>query len=175
MSESFTFLSRVPHFEPAALDVPAPPLPARPDAPSGGRHASGRGRHRPSPHSGASPRTTATAQPDTLPLPPRDVQRFTEQAFRLVLEVLDRRRNVRQLRPLVSPSLVDVVRTLALADSPGRRLGVATLVRVHLRAVDPGGFEAFGTYGRGPRVFVIAARVERASDTGWIVTSLVIG
>ncbi|MFC9555125.1 Rv3235 family protein [Rhodococcus sp. NPDC056960] len=174
MSESYTFLSRVPHFEPAARDVPAPPLPAGPDAPAGGRHAPGRGRHRPSPHSGASPRSPA-APPDTAPLPPRDVHRFTEQAFRLVLEVLDRRRNVRHLRPLVSPPLIDVVRTLALADSPGRRLGVATLVRVHLRAVEPGAYEAFGTYGRGPRVFVIAARVERASDTGWTVTSMVVG
>ncbi len=174
MSESYTFLSRVPRFEPAAGDVPAPPLPGRSAVPSGGRHAAGRGRHRSSPHSGASPRTAAT-RPGTLPLPSPDVQRFTEQAFRLVLEVLDRRRNVRQLRPLVTPSLVDVVRTLALSESPARRLGVATLVRVHLRAVEPCAFEAFGTYGRGPRIFVIAARVEQQSDTGWTVTSLVIG
>jgi len=174
MSESYTFLSRVPRFEPAAGDVPAPPLPGRSAVPSGGRHAAGRGRHRSSPHSGASPRN-ATTQTGTLPLPPPDVQRFTEQAFRLVLEVLDRRRNVRQLRPLVTPSLVDVVRTLALSESPARRLGVATLVRVHLRAVEPCAFEAFGTYGRGPRIFVIAARVEQESDTGWTVTSLVIG
>ncbi len=87
---------------------------------------------------------------------------------------------MRQLRPLLAPSLVDVVRTHASADSPARRLGVATLVRVHLRAVEPravepGAVEAFGTYSRGPRIFVIAACVERVSDTGWTITSLVIG
>ncbi|MFC9355574.1 Rv3235 family protein [Rhodococcus sp. NPDC057014] len=174
MSESYTFLSRVPRFEPAAGDGTAPILPGSTAAPSGARHPRGHARHRSSPHSGASPRTAA-AHPGTLPIPSPDVQRFTEQAFRLVLEVLDRRRNVRQLRPLVTPSLVDVVRTFALAESPARRLGVAALVRVHLRAVEPCVFEAFGTYGRGPRIFVIAARVEQQSDTGWTVTSLVIG
>ena len=174
MSESYTFLSRVPRFEPAAGGGAAPILPGGSAAQSGARHPLGHGRHRSSPHSGASPRTAAR-HPGTLPIPSPDVQRFTEQAFRLVLEVLDRRRNVRQLRPLVTPSLVDVVRTLALSESPARRLGVATLVRVHLRAVEPCAFEAFGTYGRGPRIFVIAARVEQQSDTGWTVTSLVIG
>ncbi|OUS96241.1 Rv3235 family protein [Rhodococcus sp. NCIMB 12038] len=173
MSESYTFLSRVPRFEPAVGDDAAPILPGHSEPP-GALHTRGHARHRSSPHSGASPRGAAT-HPGTLPIPSPDVQRFTEQAFRLVLEVLDRRRNVRQLRPMVTPSLVDVVRTFALAESPARRLGVATLVRVHLRAVEPCVFEAFGTYGRGPRVFVIAARVEQQSDTGWTVTSLVIG
>ena len=174
MSESYTFLSRAPRFEPAAGDDTEPILPGSSAAHSGARHPRGYGRHRSSPHSGASPRTAVT-HPGTVPIPSPDVQRFTEQAFRLVLEVLDRRRNVRQLRPLVTPSLVDVVRTHALTESPARRLGVATLVRVHLRAVEPCAFEAFGTYGRGPRIFVIAARVEQQSDTGWTVTSLVIG
>lgn len=174
MSESYTFLSRAPRFEPAAGDDAEPILPGRSETQPGARHTRGHGRHRQSPHSGASPRSAAT-HPGTLPVPSPDVQRFTEQAFRLVLEVLDRRRNARQLRPLLTPSLVDVVRTFALAESPARRLGVAALVRVHLRAVEPCVFEAFGTYGRGPRVFVIAARVEQKSDTGWTVTSLVIG
>ena len=173
MSESYTFLSRVPNYEPPAGEALGA---AGPAVLSGTRRAPGRGRHsspaRSSAHSGTSPRSS----PDvTRPRAAADAQRFTEHAFRLVLEVLDRRRNVRQLRPVVVPSLLDVARTLALAESPSRRLGVATLLRVHLRVLDDNTLEAFGTYGRGPRVFVIAARVERKSDTGWIVTSMVVG
>ncbi|AOW92226.1 hypothetical protein BFN03_04560 [Rhodococcus sp. WMMA185] len=173
MSESYTFLSRAPRFEPAAQAVSAPPPAVSRSAPSTGRHTLGRGRSRPSPHSGTSPRPRPSAGPGS-PLAP-DAQRFTEQAFRLVLEVVDRRRNVRQLRPLLSPSLLDVIRAHAVADSPTRQLGAATLVRVHLRAIEPSAFEAFGTYSRGRRIFVIAARVEQVPDTGWTITSIVIG
>ncbi|MEV0946048.1 Rv3235 family protein [Rhodococcus sp. NPDC049939] len=170
MKEPHTFLSRVPRFEPVAQAASAPPVPAPCAAPSGVRHSTGRHRHRSSSHSGASPRSTPTA---CRPAP--DARRFTERSFRLVLEVVDRRRNVEQLRPLLTPSLVDVIRAYASADSPARRLGAATLVRVHLRAIEPHAVEAFGSYSRGQRIFVIAARVERASDTGWTITSLVLG
>ncbi|MFZ2172607.1 MAG: Rv3235 family protein [Rhodococcus sp. (in: high G+C Gram-positive bacteria)] len=127
-----------------------------------------------------SPRPGNSSSSGAAHCAPPDAQRFIEHAFRLVLEVLDRRRNAQQLRPLVAAPLVDVVRTLALASSPARRLGVATLRRVHLRPLDSGKFdcpaaEAFGTYGRGSRVFVIAARVEKVPATGWTITSLVIG
>ena len=93
------------------------------------------------------------------PLPPNEALVFAEAALRRVLEVIDRRRPVAQLRPLVSPALIDSVIALARAH----RSVAATLRRSLQRAVDAdqvSAAELFATYTRGQRVHAIAARIE---------------
>ncbi|MFD4264167.1 Rv3235 family protein [Rhodococcus sp. NPDC058481] len=108
-----------------------------------------------------------------------EAQRFAEHALRLTLEVLDRRRPPAQLRPLLAPALVDLVAALSRRPLAARRLGVASLLRVHLRPSDLDTVEVFGSYSRGPRMFAVAARLERTpaaeSLGGWRVTSLQVG
>lgn len=95
---------------------------------------------------------------------------FAELALRRVLEVVDRRRPLAQLRPLMSPPLLDVVVTL----SQSRHGAAATLRRVRLRATGPADAEVFATYTRGRRVRAIAARIEFHSGR-WQLTALQIG
>jgi hypothetical protein len=102
-----------------------------------------------------------------------------------VLEVIDRRRPVAQLRTLLAPSVIDTV--IALTRSS--HTAAARLCRVRLRMVDgdlsahevrsdcdlPGAAaEVFGTYTRGPRVHAIAARVARDGDR-WRIVALQLG
>jgi hypothetical protein len=107
---------------------------------------------------------------------------FADAALRRVLEVIDRRRPVVQLRPLLAPSLVDSVlsagRSLAGAESDG----AAVLRRMRVQPAgrhDPDtAAEVFGTYSRGDRVHAIACRVEQvpaAEGTRWLVVALHIG
>lgn len=96
---------------------------------------------------------------------------FAELALRRVLEVVDRRRPLSQLRPLMRPRLLDVVVTL----TQSRHGAVATLRRVRLRAAPgPADAEVFATYTRGRRVRAIAARIEFRSGR-WQLTALQIG
>ncbi len=108
------------------------------------------------------------------PLPPRAAVVFADAALRRVLEVVDRRRPIAQLRPLVTPALIDSV--VALVRSA--HTAAAVLRRVRLRLVDGDGdaAEVFATYTRGQRVRAIAARVERTSaDDRWRIVALQIG
>jgi hypothetical protein len=98
-------------------------------------------------------------------LPPRAAMVFADAALRRVLEVVDRRRPIAQLRPLVTPALVDTV--TALTRTP--HMAAATLRRVRLRMVDDEAAEVFGSYTRGPRVLAIAARIELHRDRWRIV------
>ncbi|ORB17167.1 hypothetical protein BST37_05345 [Mycobacterium noviomagense] len=103
---------------------------------------------------------------------------FADAALRRVLEVIDRRRPVAQLRPLLTPGLVESV--LALSPGSPRGHGAAVLRRVRLQAVGPddaaNAVEVFGTYSRGRRVHAIACRVERVAEgNGWQVVALHIG
>ena len=91
-------------------------------------------------------------------------------ALRRVLEVIDRRRPVAQLRPLVAPVLIDAVVGMARTT----HTATATLRRVRLRMVDDEAAEVFGSYTRGQRVRAIAARVERHRDR-WRIVALQIG
>jgi hypothetical protein len=98
---------------------------------------------------------------------------FADAALRRVLEVVDRRRSVAQLRPLVSPALVDAV--TALARTP--QIAAATLRRVRVRMVVDGNAtqaEVFGTYTRGPRTMAIAGRIEYRENR-WRIIALQIG
>jgi hypothetical protein len=104
------------------------------------------------------------------PQPPRAAVVFADAALRRVLEAIDRRRPVAQLRPLVAPALIDAV--IALARTT--HTATATLRRVRLRMIDDEAAEVFGSYTRGQRVRAVAARVERHRD-GWRIVALQIG
>lgn len=104
-----------------------------------------------------------------------DARRGAEQALRLVLEVLDRRRPAERMGKLFAPSVVESVRTIATKQPPGLRLGAASLRRVHVTRTAKNAAEVFGTYARGPRMFAVAARIEHIGGTrrpGWTMTSL---
>jgi hypothetical protein len=99
-------------------------------------------------------------RPPRDPLPPRAAMLFADAALRRVLEVVDRRRPIAQLRPLVTPALIDTVTALTRAPHSA----AATLRRVRVRMVDSESAEVFGTYTRGPRTLAVAARIELHRD-----------
>jgi hypothetical protein len=107
---------------------------------------------------------------------------FADAALRRVLEVIDRRRPVAQLRPLVAPALIDTVIELSRVSHVRAARGhsvrtAARLHRIRLRMVDGSqGAEAevFGTYTSGPRVRALAARIELYRDR-WRIVALQIG
>ncbi|OBC08432.1 hypothetical protein A5784_07280 [Mycobacterium sp. 852013-50091_SCH5140682] len=102
--------------------------------------------------------------------PQTESTQFAEAVLRRVLEVIDRRRPPAQLRPLISPQVLDAV--LAL---PARQAAAATLRRVRLRAAPgPGAAEVFATFTRGPRVHAIAAKIELHGGR-WQLTALQVG
>lgn len=110
------------------------------------------------------------------PTPPEPVASrgavvFADAAVRRVLEVIDRRRPVAQLRPLLTPALIETV--LAMTRHP--HATAATLRRIRLRVVDDGAAaEVFGTYSRGQRIRAIAARIAFDGQR-WRVVALQIG
>lgn len=107
--------------------------------------------------------------------PPRVAVVFADAALRRVLEVIDRRRPIAQLRPLLAPALTDIVTALTRYPHTGGTTAAATLRRVRLRMVDDGhAAEVFGTYRRGPRVRAIAARIALDGDR-WRIVALQIG
>lgn len=89
----------------------------------------------------------------------------------MVLEVLDGRRGVVQLRPLADPVVVSAVQTLARTGVAERRLGAAVLAGVRIVPVERGTAEVFGGYERGGRRFAVAARIT-ARRGEWRVTAL---
>ena len=118
-------------------------------------------------------------QAAALSAPMRQAAIFVDAALRRVLEVIDRRRPVAQLRPLLLPSLVDSVLSVSRA---GGDQGAAVLRRMRLQPVGhrdrETAAEVFGTYSRGNRIHAIACRVERLPDgaaTRWQVVALHIG
>lgn len=111
-----------------------------------------------------------------VPAPPAAVM-FADATLRRVLEVVDRRRPVNQLRGLLAPPLIDITQTLARVPQAG---GAAVLRRIRLRSIAAAAdaqvdaAEVFATYTRGPRVRAIAARVELVAGR-WQVVALQIG
>lgn len=108
--------------------------------------------------------------------PPPAAVAFAEAALRRVLEVIDRRRPIAQLKPLLAYPLIDTVAAHANLRMPA----TATLRRVGLRLTDTAGTappaaEVFATYTRGRRVRVIAARIEQDNTNRWRVVALQIG
>ncbi|HYZ67311.1 MAG TPA: Rv3235 family protein [Mycobacterium sp.] len=111
--------------------------------------------------------------PPREPLPPHAALLFADAALRRVLEIVDRRRPIAQLRPLVAPALIDTVTTLTCAP----QTAAATLRRVRVRMVvddDTTQAEVFATYTRGPRVRAIAGRIE-CRDGRWRIVALQLG
>ncbi|GFG51682.1 hypothetical protein CQY20_10455 [Mycolicibacterium agri] len=191
--------SQIP-FEPGAFTAPVidyepPPLTAAGRAvgcatPSAA--ALHRGQRRPLRSPEPSPALAAPdiapppAPPDIAPppaapdiAPPPAAASFADAALRRVLEVIDRRRPITQLRPLLTPRLLDMVFTQARSSGPVK---AAVLRRVRLRtaAVDenepdqPVAAEVFATYTRGPRMRAIAGRIE-VIDGRWRLVALQIG
>jgi Family of unknown function (DUF6459) len=110
----------------------------------------------------------------------RQAAMFADAALRRVLEVIDRRRSVAQLRPLLAPSLVDSVPSLG--HSAAGHQGAAVLRRVGVQLVANRGpetaAEVFGSYSRGHRIHAIACRVEEVPASNgmrWQVVALHIG
>jgi len=120
-------------------------------------------------------RTTRSVRsvPHTVPrdpLPPRAAVAFADAALRRVLEVVDRRRPIAQLRPLVAPALIDTL--TALTRVP--QTAAATLQRSRVRMVDTQAGELFATYTRAQRVRAIAGRIEYR-DGRWRIVALQLG
>ncbi len=85
--------------------------------------------------------------------------------------MIDRRRPIAQLRPLLTPPLLDMVFTLARGAGP-ERAAVLRRVRLQAAAVDERdphqavAAEVFATYTRGRRVRAIAGRIEVTTGGG---------
>jgi Family of unknown function (DUF6459) len=131
------------------------------------------------PSSAALHRSPRRSRPLPPPAPPPAAAAFADAALRRVLEVIDRRRPIAALRPMLTPPLLDMV--FALARTAGSDKA-AVLRRVRLRTVDVDGqappqstaAELFATYTRGPRVQAIAGRVELIEGR-WRLVALQVG
>ena len=119
------------------------------------------------------------AQPPTQPTGPdmRAAAAFADAALRRVLEVIDRRRPLAQLRPLLATGLVD-----SLLAGPTRHAdgGAARLRRVLAQPSRSDGTaaEVAANYSRGDRVHAIACRIEQvptATGPRWQVVALHMG
>ena len=135
----------------------------------------------PTPAAGAlhrlTPRPVRRPSGTREPTPPRSAVVFAETALRQLLEVIDRRRPVAQLRPLMTPVLAERV----IARAAATRTASTSMLRVRSRAVDVAGpdtevgaVEVFGSFHRAGRVPASAARRERYRD-GWRIVALQIG
>ena len=162
----------VVEYEPERQSVPRNVPPCRPSS-----HATVR-RARPAPRRPYSGRPTGqheAATTSVLSPSMRQAAIFADAALRRVLEVIDRRRPLAQLRSLLAPSLVDSV--LSVGRAPAGREGAAVLRRMRLQPVGhpATAAEVFGCYSRGDRIHAIACRVERSADTRWLGVALPIG
>jgi Family of unknown function (DUF6459) len=167
------FTSPVVDYEPPPVGIAPVPLPnvaagACPSPSSAALH-----RHTPRPGvPSACGGLRPVPRPPETPLP-RAAAVFAEAALRRVLEVIDRRRPVGQLRPLLTQPLLDTVVTLSRSRSAA---AAATLRRVRLRSAGTDAAEVFATYTRGERVRAIAARIELTPGVDrWQVVALQIG
>jgi len=152
--EPTSFTSPIVDYEPAPVGVTAcpPPSPAA--------------LHRRTPR----PIRSVAAHPVREPNASHEALVFADAALRRVLEVVDRRRPIAQLRPLVTPALIDTI--IAMAQTP--HTAAATLRRVRLRMVNDEAAEVFATYTRGQRLRAVAARVDRINER-WRIVGLQIG
>ena len=126
-------------------------------------------RPRKTPHNGTSPSTGFTHAPEPR-LVGADI--FWNRSLRLVLETVDRRRNPRQLKGVLTPSVLEVVAQLYTSDSSARKLGGAAVHRTHVQAVSESTAEVCATYTRGTQTFAVAGRIDHTDETGWTVTAL---
>ena len=180
-------------YEPPTQDVPRDVPQCRPSSHATLGRRSARAPRRPHLGEPGRPQQTPAAEvTDITSAPMRQAAIFADAALRRVLEVIDRRRPAAQLRPMLAPSLVDSVLSVARSAAgpaparasghpPGQE-GAAVLRRMRLQ---PSGHrdpetaaEVFGSYSRGDRFHAIACRVEQVRDgdrTRWLVVALHIG
>ena len=162
--EPGAFTTPVVDYEPPPFDIAVGPAPCPAPSPTA--------LHR-TPRRGLRPveRTASELAP------PAAAASFADAALRRVLEVIDRRRPIAQLRPMLTPPLLDMVFTLTRAAGPEK---AAVLRRVRLRTVALGdarqatAAEVFATYTRGQRVRAIAGRIE-LKEGRWRMVALQIG
>jgi hypothetical protein len=159
--------SRIPH-EPPSLTTPIIDCEPPPVGITACLPPSPAALHRRTPRS-----LRPVGRPARDPMPPRAALEFADAALRRVLEVVDRRRPIAQLRSLVTPALIDTVTALTRVPHTGDT-AAATLRRVRLRVVDGDAAEVFGTYTRGRRVLAVAARIELHRDR-WRIVALQLG
>nr|WP_232068755.1 Rv3235 family protein [Mycobacterium mantenii] len=180
-SGAFTVIPVV-DYEPPTQDaprtVPQCRQPSRPPLRRRSGHLPPRG------YTGAPSRPAAPDSGAVISARLRQAAVFADAALRRVLEVIDRRRPAAQLNPLLAPSLVDSVASVArsAAGHGGGNRGAAVLRRMRLQPAghrDPdSAAEVFGSYSRGNRIHAIACRVEQVSGAGgtrWMVVALHIG
>lgn len=159
-AERASLTSRVVDYEPTPTEVSVPACPAPSPA----------ALHRRTPRM-LRPAPRRDADRAAEPVAPPAAVAFADVALRRVLEVLDRRRPIVHLKPLLAPPLLDTVGALCRV-----RYGQpATLRRVRLRSAGPLAAEVCATYTRGERVRAIAARVEVVGDGRWRLVALQIG
>ena len=126
-SERMSFTSPVIDYEP-----PPEPLGRRHSTPTPTRSVPAAvARHAAPPHRSTAAVPVDRRPPGHEPPPPRAAAVFADATLRRVLEVIDRRRPIAQLRPLLAPALIDTV--VALTRAPAGRDGAAVLRRVRLR------------------------------------------
>jgi hypothetical protein len=102
---------------------------------------------------------------------------FADATLRRVLEVIDRRRPLSQLRPLLASGLLD---SLLQGANRGAATGAAQLRRVRVQLIGPKGAaaEVAATYARGGRIHAIACRMEQTrtvSGSRWQLIALHLG
>ncbi|MGZ4515229.1 MAG: Rv3235 family protein [Mycobacterium sp.] len=173
--EAFAVLPVV-DYEPPTQAIPRDVPACRQSSRAPLRRRSTHAPHRPYPpgrQPAAEPRTAMSAQM-------RQAAIFADGALRRVLEVIDRRRPAAQLRPLLTPSLVDSV--VSVGHSAAGHAGAAVLRRMRVQPAghrDPeAAAEVSGSYSRGNRIHAIACRVERVptgAGARWLVVALHIG
>ncbi len=102
---------------------------------------------------------------------------FADAALRRVLEVIDRRRPLAQLRPLLAAPLVDSLLSASAGREPEQAAQLRR-VRAQVTRTDGTAAEAAAWYTRGRRAYAIACRIEVVmTPTGprWLVVALHLG
>lgn len=146
----------VADYEPPAVRGPHPLPPVRDPA------------HDPAPRPAPAP--VAPPGPDPRA---RAAATFADAALRRVLEVIDRRRPLSQLRPLMGSGLVDSLLPLMAV----RTAGTARLRRVIAQPIGDCA-EIAANYTRGDRLHAIACRVQQTQGPAgprWQVVALHLG
>lgn len=127
------------------------------------------------PRAGAVPRRATPPPAQAVPL--RAAAGFADAALRRVLEVIDRRRSLAQLRPILAAGLVDSLLP-AIARHEGRGAAQLRRLRVQPAGADGSAAEIAATYSRDDRIHAIACRVEQVptpAGVRWQVVALHIG
>ena len=136
---------------------------------------------------GGPPRLPPAASPRRRVRPPAPVSQptgpdtraaavFADAALRRVLEVIDRRRPLAQLRPLLATGLIDSL--LSGTHTGGDAVAQLRRVVAQLTGPDGSSAEVAAHYTRGGRVHAIACRMEQvltATGPRWQVVALHLG